>query len=54
MAHHKNRKPKSFKGHCTMCSWRTTNGTRNGRRRTKQEKRAALSEKEQKREAGER
>lgn len=50
MAHYKNRKPKSFKGCCTMCSYRTTNGTRKGRKRTNQEKRAAISEKEQRRE----
>lgn len=47
MAHYKNRKPKPYKGHCTLCSYRSTNGRRNGRMRTKQEQRALISEKEQ-------
>lgn len=51
MAHHKNRKPKPFKGHCTMCSWRKTDGTRNGRTLTKQELVAKISEREQRRES---
>lgn len=45
--HYKNRKPKPFKGHCTLCSYRSTNGRRNGRIRKYQELVAALSEKEQ-------
>lgn len=40
MAHHKNRKPKPFKGCCPMCSMRCTNGTRCGRVLTMQERRA--------------
>jgi len=52
MAHYKNRKPKSFKGCCTMCAYRSTDGRRNGRIRTKQEKIARLREREQRREAG--
>ena len=52
MAHYKNRRPKTFKGHCGMCTLQTTDGRRNGRIRTKQEKLAALSEKEQRRETG--
>jgi len=44
MAHYKNRKPKSYKGHCAMCSLYTTNGKRNGRHKTVQEKRAQEAE----------
>lgn len=40
MANHKRRKPKAFKGCCAMCSLRTTNGTRCGRKRSPQERRA--------------
>ncbi len=47
MAHHKRRKRKAFKGCCGMCSLRTTDGRRNGRIRTKQEKIAAIREREQ-------
>ena len=46
MAHFK-RSQKPFKGHCRLCSLRSTNGTRHGRLLTKQEKMAALSEREQ-------
>jgi hypothetical protein len=44
MANYKNRKPKSFKGHCGMCCLRGTDGRRNGRLRTMQELRAADAE----------
>jgi hypothetical protein len=44
--HFKRRKRKSFKGHCTLCSYRSTDGTRR-RIPTWQERRAELSEKEQ-------
>ena len=44
MANHKNRKPKSYKGHCTLCSLRTTNGKRNGRQRSVSELKAAQAE----------
>jgi len=44
--HYKNKRPKPHKGHCWMCSLRTTNGRRNGRLRTRQERASALSEKE--------
>lgn len=53
MAHYKNRKPKSYKGCCGMCALRTTDGRRNGRQRTRQEKRAQASEREQRREVRE-
>ena len=47
MAHFKRGKfRKSFKGCCTLCSYRSTDGTRR-RLLTKQEKMAALSEQEQ-------
>jgi hypothetical protein len=47
MAHFKRGKfRKSFKGCCTLCSYRSTDGTRR-RRPSKQERNAALSEKEQ-------
>ena len=47
MAHFKRGKfRKHFKGHCTLCSLRSTDGTRR-RLLTKQEKIAALAEKEQ-------
>jgi hypothetical protein len=40
MAHYKRRRRRKggIKGHCHMCSLRTTNGTRNGRLLTQQEK----------------
>jgi len=44
MANYKNKKPKSYKGHCTLCSLRTTNGKRNGRQRSISELRAEQSE----------
>lgn len=44
--HHKNTKPKTFKGHCMMCSAKDTDGTRNGRILTPQEEAAALKTKE--------
>lgn len=44
--HHKNTKPKTFKGHCMMCSAKDTEGTRNGRIPTTQEEAAALKTKE--------
>ena len=47
MANWKNRRPKAFKGHCGMCTLRRTDGRRNGRRLTVQERRAQLSEREQ-------
>ena len=48
MAHFKRGKfRKHFKGHCTLCSYRSTDGTRH-RVLTLQEKVARLSEKEQK------
>ena len=48
MAHFKRGKfRKHFKGHCTLCSYRSTDGTRR-RVLTRQEKAARLSEKEQK------
>lgn len=49
MAHFKRGKfRKSFKGHCTLCSYRSTDGTRR-RRLTKQERVSELSEAEQRR-----
>lgn len=47
--HFKRRKRKPFKGHCTLCSYRSTDGTRR-RLLTWQEKVSRLSEKEQKQE----
>lgn len=47
MAHHKNRKPKSYKGCCGMCCLRTTDGRRNGRLLSRQERRAEDSFREQ-------
>lgn len=47
MAHHKKNKPKPFKGHCTMCSFRSTDGRRNGRIRSRQEAASALKEREE-------
>ncbi len=44
--HYKNKRPKPHKGHCLMCSLSTTDGRRNGRLRTRQERAAALSERE--------
>ena len=50
MAHYKrNKHRKSFKGHCTLCSYRSTDGTRH-RVLTKQERLSRLSEAEQRRE----
>ena len=50
MAHFKRGKfRKSFKGHCTLCSYRSTDGTRR-RLLTKQERVSKLSEAEQRRE----
>ncbi len=47
MAHFKRGKfRKSFTGHCTLCSYRSTDGTRR-RRPSKQERNTALSEREQ-------
>jgi len=37
---HKNRKPKSYKGCCVLCSLRMSDGRRNGRRPTLQEVRS--------------
>lgn len=52
MAHFKRgRFRKSFKGHCTLCSYRSTDGTRR-RRLTKAERLAAISETEQRRDCG--
>jgi hypothetical protein len=45
--HYKNRKPKKFKGCCSLCCLGDSNGTRNGRLLTRQEKKARLNEKEQ-------
>jgi hypothetical protein len=54
MAHYKrNKHRKSFKGHCTMCSYRSTDGTRR-RLLTRQERTARLSEAEQRRDLGRR
>jgi hypothetical protein len=39
--HYKNRKPKSYKGHCGMCCLQFSDGRRNGRHPTVQERRAA-------------
>jgi hypothetical protein len=48
MAHFKRGKfRKHFKGHCTLCSYRSTDGTRR-RLLTWQERTSLLSEKEQK------
>lgn len=44
MANYKNRKPKSYKGHCGMCCLLDSDGRRNGRRRTLQELRAEEAE----------
>lgn len=44
--HHKNSKPKTYKGHCMMCSAKDTDGTRNGRLLTPQEEAAALKTEE--------
>ena len=52
MGHYKNRKPKGFKGCCTMCSYRSTDGTRTGRQLTRQEQRAEIDEVEQVAETG--
>lgn len=54
MAWYKRRRRRrgGIKGHCWLCSLATTNGTRNGRLLTKQEKVAKLKEAEQLREAG--
>lgn len=47
MGNYKNRRPKPHKGHCGMCALLTTDGRRNGRRRTLQERRADVSHREQ-------
>lgn len=44
MANYKNKKPKSYKGHCALCSLRTTNGKRNGRQGSISELRAEQAE----------
>jgi len=48
MAHHKRRRRRraGIKGHCGMCMLRTTDGRRNGRLLTKQEKANRLKLKE--------
>jgi hypothetical protein len=48
--HHKRRRRRraGIKGCCGMCMLQTTDGRRNGRTQTLAEKRAALSEREQK------
>jgi hypothetical protein len=53
MAHHKRRRRRrgGIKGCCYLCSLRTTNGTRNTRRLTMAERRAAQSEQEWKKDS---
>lgn len=43
---YKNRKPKSYKGHCGMCALHDSNGKRNGRRLTIQEQRVKYDDAE--------
>lgn len=47
VANFKNRRPKPYKGCCGMCCLQTTDGRRNHRVPTMQERRATVSEREQ-------
>ena len=47
MANYKNKKPKSYVGCCGMCCLRKTDGRRNGRLLTRQERQAEDSYREQ-------